>query len=229
MFILWGLSLVYAAYGSVPWIAAIFYGLKPAVLAIVAAAVIRIGQKALKGPVMWAIATAAFIGIFFLALPFPIIVLGALIFGLVWGSLSREPLGATMGHASPAGASLLDDDTDVPEHTRPSWSRAAKVLAIGVALWWLPILLVGAWQGWNGTLFQAGLFFSKAADGDLRRRVCGVAVRRATGGRQLRLATDWADDGWPRSGRNNARAADHGPAIRRVHGRLAAARRASCR
>jgi chromate transporter len=90
-------------------------------------------------------------------------VLGALVFGLAWGSLSQQPIGAPVGHAAPAGASLLDDDTDVPEHTRPSWSRAAKVLAIGVTLWWLPILLVGAWQGWNGTLFQAGVFFSKAA------------------------------------------------------------------
>jgi chromate transporter len=85
MFLLWGLSFAYAAYGDVPWIAAIFYGLKPAVMAIVAVAVIRIGRKALKNPVMWGIAAAAFIGIFFLRLPFPLIVLSALVGGFLGG------------------------------------------------------------------------------------------------------------------------------------------------
>ncbi len=65
IFVLWGLSFVYAAYGNIPWIAAVFYGLKPAVMAIVAAAVIRIGRKALKNSVMWSLAALAFIAIFF--------------------------------------------------------------------------------------------------------------------------------------------------------------------
>src|ERR1700755_831964 len=69
MFVLWTLSFIYAAYGSVPWIAAIFYGLKPVVVAIVVAAVIRIGRKALKNEVMWAIAALAFIAIFFFKAP----------------------------------------------------------------------------------------------------------------------------------------------------------------
>src|SRR5213075_3273122 len=71
IFVLWTLSFVYAAYGSVPWVAAIFYGLKPVVVAIVAAAVIRIGRKALKNELMWAIAVLAFVAIFFLKVPFP--------------------------------------------------------------------------------------------------------------------------------------------------------------
>ena len=77
MFVLWGLSFVYAAYGNLPWIAAIFYGLKPAVFAIVAFAVLRMGRKALRNPVMWAIAAASFAGVFFLKVPFPVIILGA--------------------------------------------------------------------------------------------------------------------------------------------------------
>ena len=77
MFVLWGLSFVYAAYGNLPWIAAVFYGLKPAVMAIVAFAVIRIGKKALKNAVMWSIAALAFIGIFFFKVPFPAIVFSA--------------------------------------------------------------------------------------------------------------------------------------------------------
>ena len=85
MFVLWGLSYVYVAYGSIPWLAAIFYGLKPAIMAIVAFAVIRIGAKALKNSVMWGIAVAAFIGIFFLQVPFPAIVIGAAALGFFGG------------------------------------------------------------------------------------------------------------------------------------------------
>src|SRR2546423_5819820 len=77
VFILWTLSYIYAAFGNLPWIAAIFYGLKPAVTAIVLVAVIRIGRKALKNEVMWALAVLAFVAIYFLKVPFPAIVLGA--------------------------------------------------------------------------------------------------------------------------------------------------------
>src|SRR5437667_11439379 len=83
VFILWGLSYVYVIYGNVPWIAAIFYGLKPAVVAIVAAAVIRIGKRALKNEVMWTIAALAFGAIFFLQVPFPLIIISAGAIGLV--------------------------------------------------------------------------------------------------------------------------------------------------
>ncbi len=81
-----------------PWIAAIFYGLKPAVTAIVAFAVIRIGKKALKNSVMWSIAAAAFIGIFFFTVPFPIIVLVAGVLGLVGGKLWKEKFLVMGGH-----------------------------------------------------------------------------------------------------------------------------------
>src|SRR4030088_993205 len=81
--ILWTLSYVYVAFGNIPWIAAVFYGLKPAVLAIVAAAVIRIGSKALKNAVMWSLAFAAFIAIYFFHVPFPLIIISAGILGLI--------------------------------------------------------------------------------------------------------------------------------------------------
>src|ERR1700720_117574 len=87
IFILWTLSYVYVAFGHVPSIAAIFYGLKPAVLAIVAAAVIRIGSKALKNAVMWAIALAAFVSIYFFHAPFPLIVVSAGLLGLLGGKI----------------------------------------------------------------------------------------------------------------------------------------------
>src|SRR5881398_3076598 len=85
IFVLWTLSYIYAAFGNIPWIAAIFYGLKPAVTAIVLVAVIRIGRKALKNEVMWALAALAFIGIYFFKLPFPAIVLGAGVIGFLGG------------------------------------------------------------------------------------------------------------------------------------------------
>src|SRR3954453_10482708 len=77
IFVLWTLSFVYAAYGNVSWVAAIFYGLKPVVVAIVAAAVIRIGRKALKNEVLWSIAALAFVAIYFFHAPFPAIIIGA--------------------------------------------------------------------------------------------------------------------------------------------------------
>src|SRR6059036_2603401 len=90
IFVLWGLSYVYAAFGSVPWIAAIFYGLKPAVMAIVAVAVIRIGRKALKNEIMWTIAALAFAAIFFFHVPFPVIILSAGAIGLIGGRFWEE-------------------------------------------------------------------------------------------------------------------------------------------
>jgi chromate transporter len=159
MFILWGLSFVYAAYGNIPWIAAIFYGLKPAVMAIVASAVSRIGQKALKNEVMWAIAALAFVGIFYFKLPFPVIVFSAGLAGLLGGQFWRQFVVAT-GHASQS-ESVLSDAKESPQHARPSWSRAARISIVCLTLWWMPILLIGLWQGWDHTLFKEGLFLAR--------------------------------------------------------------------
>lgn len=166
MFVLWGLSLVYAAYGHVPWIAAIFYGLKPAVFAIVAFAVLRIGRKALRNPVMWSIAVGSFVGIFFFKVPFPIIILSAGIIGFVGGKLAPGSFAGDSGHDPPQGErelSVLDDDGATPEHARPSLSRAVRVCLVCGLFWWLPILALGFSLGWHHTLFQEGIFFSKAA------------------------------------------------------------------
>ncbi|MEY2563798.1 MAG: chromate transporter [Verrucomicrobiota bacterium] len=161
MFVLWTLSFIYAAYGNVPWIAAIFYGLKPAVMAIVAIAVIRIGRKALKTPVMWCIATVAFAGIFFLKIPFPVIVLGAALVGFLGEKIS--PAQFAVSDRGGRSDSVLSDDDETPGHARPSWARAARISIVCLTLWWAPLLLVGLWQGWDHTLFKEGLFFSKAA------------------------------------------------------------------
>jgi chromate transporter len=166
MFVLWGLSFVYAAYGNIPWIAAIFYGLKPAVLAIVAFAVLRIGRKALRNSVMWSVAAASFVGIFFFKIPFPVIVLSAGIIGFAGGKLSPGLFSGGEGHGETKGereSSVLGDEAESPEHTKPSVSRAVQVCIVWGLLWWTPIVALGFWRGWDHTLFQEGLFFGKAA------------------------------------------------------------------
>ncbi|MDB6066512.1 MAG: hypothetical protein JWR26_2720 [Pedosphaera sp.] len=164
VFILWSLSFVYVAFGKVAWVAAIFYGLKPAVLAIVASAVIRIGKKALKNEIMWSLAGIAFIAIYFFKVPFPFIILSALVIGLVGGVHWREKFLVIKGNGSnEAEQTVISDDGEVMEHTKPSIARAVKVCVVCLALWWLPVLLIGAVFGRDHTLFKEGLFFSKAS------------------------------------------------------------------
>src|SRR5437016_5249608 len=109
IFVLWALSYIYAAFGNVPSIAAIFYGLKPAVMAIVAVAVIRIGRKALHNEVMWALAAVAFVAIFFFHVPFPIIILSAGLIGLIGGRFWKKKFDVIGSHNGVADESVLSD------------------------------------------------------------------------------------------------------------------------
>jgi chromate transporter len=169
-FLLWGLAWVYMTHGNVPWIAALFSGLKPAVLAIVVAAVLRIGGKALRNRVMWGVAAVAFGLLFSGMVPFPVVVLGALTTGLIGGRLAPHlfaPAGGGHGHggggaAKAPGGAVIDDAAESAS-VRPSWGRALKVALIGGGLWAAPLLAIGLWQGWDGTLARMGFFFSKAA------------------------------------------------------------------
>jgi chromate transporter len=161
--ILWALSYIYAGFGNLPWIAAIFYGLKPAVMAIVAVAVIRIGRKALQNAIMWALAALAFVAIFFGHVPFPIIILGAAAIGLIGGRYWKSKFDVAASHAVATDESVLSDTAESPKHARPSRARALKVTVFWVALWFAPIVAVGLWKGWASTLFNEGIFFSKAA------------------------------------------------------------------
>src|SRR5438270_6553359 len=163
IFILWTLSFLYAAYGNFPWIAAIFYGLKPAVTAIVLPAVIRIGRKALKNEVMWALAALAFIAIYFFKVPFPAIVLGAGIVGFLGGLLWKSKFDSESKEHSGSTLSVIGDDEESPPHTQPNLARAFRISLLWLALWLTPTLIVGAVRGWESTLFKEGLFFGKAA------------------------------------------------------------------
>ena len=169
IFVLWALSYVYVTYGSVPWVAAIFYGLKPVVVAIVVAAVIRIGGKALKNEVMWTIAGLAFVAIFFLKMPFPAIIFGAGIVGLIGGRLWKSKFDVISSKnggknlESDAESSVIDDEDAPPEHTEPSFARALRISSVCLAVWWIPVLLVAVLLGTDHTIFREGIFFSKAA------------------------------------------------------------------
>jgi chromate transporter len=166
LFILIALSWIYMAFGEQPLVAGLFYGIKPAVTAIVVHAAHRIGSRALKNGWMWAIAAAAFCAIFALDAPFPLIVLGAAAIGFVGGRVAPERFRVGGAHTAQRAAhqrALIDDDTPSPPHARFSLARLAFVIAVGLLLWAAPLASVVAVQGWQGTLPQMGWFFTKAA------------------------------------------------------------------
>jgi len=165
-FILVGLAYIYMAYGSVPAVAGALYGIKPAVVAIVMFAAYRIGLRTLKNKLMWGIAAAAFLAIFILKLPFPLIVLTAGLIGYVGGKHYPNyfKLGGGHGAAQKSyGAALIDDDTPTPEHALFSWRRLWQVAINGLALWLIAMAVLMANYGWQGAFTQMGWFFTKAA------------------------------------------------------------------
>ena len=166
LFILIALSWIYLRFGDVPLVAGIFYGIKPAVTALVLHAAHRIGSRALKNRWMWGIAAAAFIAIFAFDTPFPAIVLAAGLIGHFGARRWPQVFALGGGHGTAAagyGPALIDDDTPTPAHARFSRRHLVKVLAIGLGLWVLGMVVLITSQGWQGTLTQMGWFFTKAA------------------------------------------------------------------
>lgn len=166
LFILIGLSWVYIAYGEVTWVAGLFYGIKPAVTAIVVQAAHRIGSRALKNNALWAIAAAAFVAIFALNVPFPIIVIAAGVLGYFGGRFAPKYFNASSGHGKADksyGAALIDDHTPTPDHAKFTWAHLVKIAIVGLILWAVPMGALIATQGWDGTLTQMAWFFTKAA------------------------------------------------------------------
>jgi chromate transporter len=166
LFILIALTWIYLAFGDVPLVSGIFYGIKPAVTAIVVFAAYRIGSRALSNGVLWTIAACAFVAIFALHVPFPAIVLAAGLAGMIGGKLAPGKFRTGGGHGSSAksyGAAVIDDATPPPAHARFSWARLSLYGAIGLVLWVLPMAALTMAYGWNATLTQIGWFFTKAA------------------------------------------------------------------
>lgn len=166
LFILIGLSWVYIAWGDMPVIAGLFYGIKPAVTAIVLHAAHRIGSRALKNPALWSIAAAAFVAIFAMNVRFPLIVAAAALVGFIGGKKwpAHFRVGARHGSSAPGfGPALIDDDTPTPEHARFRWSRLAVIVTIGGLLWAAPMGVLTVLYGWHGAYTQMAWFFTKAA------------------------------------------------------------------
>ena len=166
LFILIALSWIYLRFGDVPLVAGIFYGLKPAVTALVLHAAHRVGTRALKNRWMWGIAAASFLAIFAADVPFPAIVLAAAVIGYFGARRWPQVFALGGGHGTTAhahGAALIDDDTPTPAHARFARRRLAQVLAAGLGLWLLAMAALLATQGLQGTLTQMGWFFTKAA------------------------------------------------------------------
>lgn len=160
------LSLLYASLGQLPAVAALFFGLKAAVLAIVLEAVVRIGKRALKNRLLVAIAAAAFIAIFFLQAPFPLVVLGAGLLGLLAQRLRPGILATTAKQALvDAHGSVIERMALAGElaHTRPSRARAWRVALAGALLWGLPLAALHLALGGSSVFVKEGVFFSKAA------------------------------------------------------------------
>ena len=184
LLLLVGLSWGYMAFGDMPWMAAVLWGIKPAVAALVLQAVQRMGSRTLKtpraAPLLWAIAVLSFVAVAVLQVPFPVVVLAAALTGAVaqrwlpaqFGGASAHgaaiappvtsPLAGPAGVA-PHGRAWIDDDTPTPEHARYHPARLAQILAAGAALWLLPMAALVALWGWDGTLTHMAWFFTKAA------------------------------------------------------------------
>ncbi|MBL3618186.1 MAG: chromate efflux transporter [gamma proteobacterium endosymbiont of Lamellibrachia anaximandri] len=166
LFILIGLTWIYLAYGDVPAVEGILYGIKPAVTAIVVFAAYRIGSRALKNNVLRAMAVLAFIAIFAFDVPFPYIVLMAGIIGYVGSHFAPDKFKAGGHHGESKdsyGPALIDDDTPAPEHARFKWSRFITFSLVGVFIGGAAMAMLVTTYGWEGTLTQMGWFFTKAA------------------------------------------------------------------
>ncbi|MCU4582084.1 chromate efflux transporter [Acinetobacter gyllenbergii] len=166
LFILIALSWIYVQFGDVPIIAGLFYGIKPAVTAIVFHATYRIGSRSLKNPFLWGIAATAFIAIFVFNIPFPFIVLAAAILGYVLSKQKPDLFTHQTTHPNSQknyGTALIDDDTPTPAHAIFHWSTLIKIVVIAALLWLIPITLLTLSLGWQNDYTQMAWFFSKAA------------------------------------------------------------------
>jgi chromate transporter len=161
-FMILGLSWVYVEHGDVSVVAGVLAGLQAAVVGIVAAAVIRIGRRALSSGVLVAIAAAAFLAIFLFRVPFPVIVGAALVIGFVGGRRWADRF-ELRHEGSGGGETALRDDVPPPAHARTSTRRSIRVVLVGVAIWILPLLAVALIPGTPAVVGEEAVFFSKAA------------------------------------------------------------------
>jgi chromate transporter len=160
------LSWIYMAFGDLPAVAGVLYGIKPAVVAIVVFAAYRIGSRALKNAVLWSFAVLAFLAISVLSIPFPVIVLAAALLGALGGRLAPRFFQTPDGHGDPAkdfGTAIIDDHMPPPDHARPSWPGLIALAIAGLSFWAGLLAIFALRQGWQGDAVHMGWFFTKTA------------------------------------------------------------------
>lgn len=161
------LSWIYALYGNVGIVSALFFGLKCAVLAVVLQAVIRIGSRSLKNSVMRGLAAAAFILIFFVGVPFPVIVLSAGVIGFLGGRAGMPAFQVGGGHGAASGNIVADADTllgeELPSHANPTVGQSLRQAIVWLVLWLAPVAVLILMFGGGNVFTQIATFFSKMA------------------------------------------------------------------
>jgi chromate transporter len=159
------LSWIYALYGRVGFVAALFFGLKAAVLAVVLEAVTRVAKRALKNSTLIALAATAFVAIFFLKIPFPLVVLGAGIIGYFGGRFNVSGFDVNVLHGPAKEMAVVDAllDKQQPEHTKPSFARFVTVSATWLTLWLIPVVILLIMFGDANVFSRIAVFFSKMA------------------------------------------------------------------
>jgi chromate transporter len=168
LLILIGLSWIYLAFGNNSFVIGIFYGIKPAVAAIVAHAAWRIGSKTLKRAWAWLVAVSAFAAIFFFNVSFPIIVICAAIFGFTLAKFLPEqfsnPTAGSKTDLTPVSEqALINQNSSIPSHARFTGQKLLITVAIGLMLWITPFALLNLTLGWSHIYTQMAWFFTKAA------------------------------------------------------------------
>jgi chromate transporter len=161
------LSVLYALFGQVGPVAALFFGLKAAVLVVVIQAVLRVGRRSLKTPLMIALAVAAFVALFVFKVPFPIVIVAAGLFGFLAAKLGVRGALAGGGHGPASANEVADADTvlgeGIPAHATPNLRWSLSISAALLVLWWTPVLAAIFWLGDDHVFTEIGLFFSKMA------------------------------------------------------------------
>ena len=161
VFFLLGLSYIYAAHGQTPLVTGILNGFKPVVVAIVVEAILKIGKRALTSRAHFIIAALSFIFVYWLHIPFPLIVLAAGLTGLL---LARYAPATQIAAEKTAGPlTVIDDDAAPPAHTVPVPGRFGRTLLVGLILWLVPLALLIAWRGTDSLHVQQYRFFTPAA------------------------------------------------------------------
>ncbi len=156
------IAAIYLAWGNVPLVQGIFYGIKPAVVAVVLFAAWRIGSRALKNEILWGMAALAFVAIFFFKIGFPWVVLAAAIIGALGGKLLPAKFKSGGGHGASNkqyGPAIIDDDTPTPEHAKFSLDKTLITVGSFVFVGAAGLLLLSAYPA----MLHMGVFFTKAA------------------------------------------------------------------